>query len=195
MKPKFFADQLKFRSWLKKNHEKREELWVGFYKVNSGLPSLTWPESVDQALCFGWIDGLRKSIDDKSYMIRFTPRKPTSTWSAVNIKKVAKLKKDGLMRPAGLKAYQRRDEKNSGIYSFEQKKAAQLSKEYEAEFKKEKKAWAYYRDAAPSYRKQTTWWVMSAKKEETRRRRLGILIDHCEKESKIPQVDWKKKKK
>ena len=193
IKPKFFAKPELFRKWLDKNHEKKEELWVGFYKVASGLPSVTWSESVDQALCYGWIDGIRKSIDEKSYMIRFTPRKPKSIWSAVNIKKVGELSKQDLMQPAGLAAYEKCDEKNSKIYSFEQK-SVKLDKTYMIEFKKNKKAWKYYEASAPSYKKQTTWWVMSAKREDTRLRRLGILIEHSANEEKIPQVSWKKKK-
>ncbi len=193
MKAKFFAKPALFRKWLTKNHDGKKELWVGFYRVGTGRPSITWPQSVDEALCFGWIDGIRKSIDDKSYMIRFTPRKPKSIWSAVNIKKVAELTKNDLMQPAGIAAFEKRDQKKSEIYSFEQKNV-KLAKKYEKEFKKNKKAWNYYRDAAPSYRKQTIWWVMSAKREETRLRRLQILVDCSEKSEKIPQVSWKKKK-
>ncbi|NNE99016.1 MAG: bacteriocin-protection protein [Pyrinomonadaceae bacterium] len=193
MKPRFFAKPARFRKWLETNHDKKKELWVGFYKVGSGLPSMTWPQSVDEALCFGWIDGLRKSIDETAYMIRFTPRNPNSTWSAVNIKKVAKLTKNGLMMPPGIAAFEKRRERNSKIYSFEQENA-KLADEYVTAFKKSKKAWKYYRNAAPSYIKQTTWWVMSAKKEETRLRRLNILIEHSDRQEKIPQVSWKKKK-
>mgnify|MGYP001823862565 CR=1 FL=1 len=193
MKPRFFSDQNEFRSWLRKHHRKEKELWVGFYKVASGLPSMTWSESVDQALCYGWIDGLRKSIDEKSYMIRFTPRNPKSNWSDINIKKVAELTKKRLMRAAGLRAFEKLDKKKSRFYAFEQKNAA-LDKKYKSELKRNKKAWSYYQSAPPSYKKQVSWWIMSAKKEETRLRRLKILIAHCAKEAKIPQAEWKKKK-
>ncbi len=189
----FFSGQTEFRKWLDQNHNKKQELWVGYYKKATGLPSMTWSESVDEALCFGWIDGIRKSIDEKSYMIRFTPRNPKSTWSAVNIKKVAKLKKNGLMSLSGIKAFPKRDKKNSKIYSFERKNVTLASK-HESAFKQNKKAWSYFKLSAPSYKKQAIWWVMSAKKEETRQRRLGVLIHHSAKEDKIPQVDWKKKK-
>ena len=192
MKPKFFAKESLFRKWLDKNHYKKEELWVGYYKVASGLPSMTWSLSVDQALCYGWIDGIRKSVDEKSYMIRFTPRKPKSKWSAVNINKAAELIEKGLMQPTGIAAFERRDEKNSKIYSFAQK-SKKLGKKYELEFKKNKKARDYFEASAPSYKKLTTQWIVSAKKEETRLRRLRILIEHCAKEERIPQVDWKKK--
>jgi len=189
----FFSNQTKFRDWLKKNHDKKQELWVGYYKKASGLPSMTWSESVDEALCFGWIDGIRKSIDEVSYKIRFTPRNPKSAWSAVNIKKVAELTKLDLMQPTGIKAFEKRDEKNSNIYSFEQK-SVKLAKEYEQKFKKNKRAWSYFVSAAPSYKKVTTRWVMSAKKDETRLRRLNILIEHSRIQEKIPQVSLKKKK-
>ena len=193
MKPTFFSDQAAFRAWLKTNHKNKNELWVGFYKVKSGLPSMTWSESVDQALCYGWIDGLRKSIDEKSYMIRFTPRKAKSNWSAVNIKKIAKLKKARLMRKAGLDAFEKRDEKYSEIYAFEQQEVT-LDDEYLSKLKDSRAAWKYYENSPPSYQKQTTWWIMSAKREDTRERRLGILIKHSEMNEKIPQLDWKKKK-
>ena len=118
MKPKFFKSPATFHKWLAANHAKSKELWVGFYKKSSGKPSITWPESVDEALCFGWIDGIRKSIDEESYVIRFTPRKPVSVWSSVNIRNVEKLIKANRMQPAGLKAYQARKENRSGIYAY-----------------------------------------------------------------------------
>ena len=137
-KPIFFEDQDAFREWLKSHHKTDSEQWVGYYKKATGLPSMTWSESVDQALCYGWIDGLRKSIDDKSYKIRFTPRKPNSNWSDVNIKKVAELKKKRLMRAAGLKAFEKRKPAKSRVYAYENK-PTRLSKEYESEFKKQNK--------------------------------------------------------
>lgn len=192
MKAKFFSTQQKFRKWLKSNHENKEKLWVGYYKVATGLPSMTWSESVDQALCYGWIDGLRKSIDEKSYMIRFTPRRPNSTWSATNIKKVDELTEKGLMRPAGIKAAKNRSSKKSKLYSFEQKNV-KLGKNYEKKIRDNDKAWQFFSSLTPSAKKMSTWWVMSAKKEETRFRRLEILIKHSAKGEKLPQIDWKKK--
>jgi uncharacterized protein YdeI (YjbR/CyaY-like superfamily) len=194
MEPKFFAKQADFREWLKENHNTIEELWVGFYKRASGKPSITWPESVDEALCFGWIDGLRKSIDENSYKIRFTPRKPASHWSAKNINRVQELKALGLMQPAGLTAFGKRDEENSKQASYEQEKV-ELPLEYEGKIRASEKGWAYFQAATPSYRKQTAWWVMSAKKEETRLRRLHTLIDSSEKGEVIPPLKWTEKRK
>ncbi len=187
MKPKFFSDPLKFRKWLEENHSKKKELLVGFYKKSSGKPSITWPESVDQALCFGWIDGIRKSIDEESYSIRFTPRNPKSTWSAVNIKKVEELKKLGLMKPAGLAAYKKREDRNSKIYSFEQK-IIQFDSQYEKTFKKNKRAWNNFQLQPPYYRKTVTYWVMSAKQDETRLKRLDRLIKDSEAGLKIKEM-------
>lgn len=184
MKPKFFKSQEEFREWLREHHDKRGELIVGFYKVSSDKPSMTWPESVDQAICFGWIDGIRRKIDEESYSIRFTPRRPDSTWSKVNIAKVAKLKKEGLMRPAGLRAYEKRTEERSGTYSYEGK-APNFSKEFRDEFRKNKKAWEHYRAQPPYARKMSEKWVMSAKMEKTRERRLAKVIDACEKGEKL----------
>ncbi|MBL7996049.1 YdeI/OmpD-associated family protein [bacterium] len=175
MKPIFFSSEPEFRKWLEKNHNTAQELWVGYYKRNSGIPSITWPESVDEALCYGWIDGIRKSVDEKSYMIRFTPRRPKSNWSAVNIKRVAELTKLGLMKPAGIAAFDRRNEKNSEVYSFE-RKAVKLNKKYEALFRKYTKAWKYFSAQPPSYKKTAMWWVMSAKQEATQMKRLLQLI-------------------
>lgn len=187
MNPKFFPDQQKFRQWLEKNHQKKDELLVGFHKVSSGKPSMTWPESVDQAICFGWIDGIRRSINESSYSIRFTPRKPGSTWSAVNIKKVEKLKKLGLMAPAGLEAYARRQESNSVIYSFEQENVG-FAGEYAKIFRRNKKAWENFISMAPYYRKVVTHWVMSAKREETQLKRLNTLIEDSARGVKIKEM-------
>ena len=172
----FFPTQAKFRSWLEKHHKKETELIVGFYKVDSGKPSMTWSQSVDQALCFGWIDGIRKSIDEESYCIRFTPRKPTSIWSTININKVEELRKAGLMTPAGQKAYDLRSETKSGIYSHENE-PAKLTPAFEKQFKKEKTAWAFFQAQAPSYKKVMIHWIMSAKQEKTRLSRLEKTID------------------
>jgi uncharacterized protein YdeI (YjbR/CyaY-like superfamily) len=173
--PIFFENQTELRKWFEENHEKTNELWVGYFKIHSGKPSLTWSESVDQALCFGWIDGIRKSIDESRYVIRFTPRKAKSIWSLININKVEKLKKLGLIKPAGLAIYEKREHKNSGIYSFE-KEPIQLDIEYEKEFHKNKTAWNYFNSQVPSYKKPAIYWVMSAKQETTRLKRLAILI-------------------
>ena len=183
----FFKKSEDFRKWLQKNHNKEKELLVGFYKKSSGKPSITWPESVDQALCFGWIDGIRRSIDEESYSIRFTPRNPKSTWSAVNIKKVEELKKLGQMRPAGLAAYKKREDKNSKIYSFEQK-IVKFDNDFEKIFKKNKTAWNNFQSQPPYYKKTVTHWVMSAKQEETRLKRLNRLIKDSEAGLKIKEM-------
>jgi uncharacterized protein YdeI (YjbR/CyaY-like superfamily) len=172
---RFFASQHEFRKWLEKNHDKKSELVVGFYKVGSRKPSMTWSESVDQALCFGWIDGVRKSLDDESYVIRFTPRRPKSIWSAININKVEDLNAKGLMHPAGLRAFERREEKRSAIYSYE-KQAEQLSTELAQRFRKEKEAWTFFQEQPKGYRRVCVHYVMSAKQEKTRISRLEKLI-------------------
>lgn len=179
MTPLFFSNQNEFRTWLENNHLKETELYVGFYKVNSGIPSMTWSQSVDQALCFGWIDGVRHSIDKDSYKIRFTPRKKGSIWSAVNLKKVENLIEQGLMQPAGLEIYNNRTESKSKIYSFENEEV-KFSPEFEKRFKENKAAWEYFQSLAPTYRKPSSNWVMSAKQEATRLKRLNELIADCE---------------
>jgi uncharacterized protein YdeI (YjbR/CyaY-like superfamily) len=177
MKATFFATPADFRRWLEKNHDKVPELLVGFYKKGSGKPSITWPESVDEALCFGWIDGIRRTIDDESYSIRFTPRRARSVWSNVNTKRVAELTKQGRMHAAGLAAFKARDPKRSGIYSFEQREKDQkLGATYAAKFKANKKAWAFFQAQPPGYQRLASLWVMSAKKEDTKLRRLAVLI-------------------
>lgn len=175
----FFTVAKAFRKWLQKNHKKETELLVGFYKVGSDKPSMTWPESVDQALCFGWIDGVRKSIDAERYFIRFTPRKSTSIWSAVNIKKIEILNKAGLMTSEGLRAFSFRTEKNSKIYSYE-KEEVTLDSKYEKLFKKNKVAWDFFTNQAPSYKKVMTHWIMNAKQEATRILRLKKTIFESE---------------
>lgn len=162
------------------------ELWIGFYKKSSGKASITWPESVDAALCFGWIDGVRKSIDEDSYMIRFTPRKTRSTWSSVNIKRAKELLEVGLMQPAGLNAFQARQENRSGIYSYEQR-GVDLPDQYGKLLKKNSGAWKFFQAQSPSYKKAANWWVLSAKKEETRVKRLEKLIDDSSHGRTIPQ--------
>jgi uncharacterized protein YdeI (YjbR/CyaY-like superfamily) len=177
---RFFATPADFRKWLKIHHENTRELWVGFYKKGSGWPSITWPESVDEALCVGWIDGLRKTIDAESYKIRFTPRKATSTWSAINIGRVQELARLGRMRPAGVKAFTLRREERSGIYSYENRKSAMLGEAAAKRFRSHRKAWSFFQDQPASYRQTLIWWVVSAKKEETRKQRLTKLIAQSE---------------
>jgi uncharacterized protein YdeI (YjbR/CyaY-like superfamily) len=178
-KPTFFKAPGDFRRWLEKNHAKVPELWVGFHKKGTGRPSITWPEAVDEALCFGWIDGVRYRIDEISYRIRFTPRRAKSIWSNVNVKRVAGLKKLGRMAPAGLAAFAKADPKKSGIYAYERRNP-KLGAAREKSFKANKEAWAFFKAQAPWYRRTVTHWVVSAKQEETRQRRLAALIANCE---------------
>jgi uncharacterized protein YdeI (YjbR/CyaY-like superfamily) len=177
VRPTFFATPADFRAWFEENHERASELMVGFHKKATGRPSITWPEAVDEALCFGWIDGIRRSLGDESYMIRFTPRKPRSTWSAVNIARAKELIAEGRMRPAGLAAYEARSDDRSAIYSYEQRHTAKLAPDQEREFRSNERAWAFFEAQPPSYRKTALWWVVSAKREETRARRLRTLVE------------------
>lgn len=189
VQPTFFASQSDFRKWLEGNHNKKTELFVGFYKVNSGKPSMTWSQAVDQAICFGWIDGVRKSIDQDVYFIRFTPRKPTSIWSSVNIKKVEELSNQGLMQPAGLASFAFRKEHKSRIYAYE-KEAIILSAGFEEKFKENKKAWAFFQSLPPSYHKSAINWVMTGKQEATRVKRLEELIKDSEAGRKIKRLSY-----
>ncbi len=193
MKIKYFVTQSALRKWYEKNFDKEDELWLGFYKKGTGKPSVTWPESVDEALCFGWIDGIRKSIDEERYMIRFTPRRKGSIWSAVNRKKIKELNKAGLVKPSGLTAFKQLDEKRSRIYSFEQGKV-QISEQYENQIKANKKAWGYFQNLPPSAKRPSIWYVMSAKREDTREKRLELLIKCSEQGKRIPQLDITRKK-
>lgn len=179
MKPMFFPDQKDFRKWLSENYNKENELLVGFYKVASGKPSITWSESVDQALCFGWIDGIRKSIDSESYSIRFTPRRPKSIWSNVNIKKVAELTAQGLMQEAGIKAFEKKDDSRSQIYAYENSIMV-LDKKLEDEFQKNEKAWDFFQKQAPSYKKRMINWIMVSKQEATKLKRFNSLVSKSE---------------
>lgn len=188
MKPTFFATPAEWRSWLEKHHTQESELLVGFHKRDSGRPSITWPESVDQALCFGWIDGVRRRVDDDSYTIRFTPRKTGSTWSSVNIKRVEELTARGLMKPSGLKAFEARSGEKSGIYAYEQKDRPTLSAGYEKTLKANKKAWSFFQAQAPWYQRTAIHWVMSAKKEETRLKRLNTLVEDSENGRTLKQL-------
>jgi uncharacterized protein YdeI (YjbR/CyaY-like superfamily) len=187
-KPTFFKTAADFRIWLAKYHSSATELWVGYYKKDSGKPSITYSESVDQALCFGWIDGLRHPIDDVSYKIRFTPRKPRSIWSTININKVAGLTRNGLMQPAGVKAFEARTEDRSEIYSFEKKRKQHLDPTFQKKLKANKKALAFFASQIPSYRRTVTHWIMSAKQQETRERRLAQLIADSEKGLWVPPM-------
>jgi uncharacterized protein YdeI (YjbR/CyaY-like superfamily) len=191
MKIVFFPTQKHLRKWFEKNHKKQKELFVGYYKVSTGKPTVSWSQSVDEALCFGWIDGIRKSIDEESYCNRFTPRKPTSNWSAINIKKVEELTKLGLMKPEGLHAFSLRKENKSKIYSYENSAVA-FEKSFEKKFKANKQAWKYFKSTAPSYQKITTRWVMSAKQEVTRIKRLEELIRDCAIGKKIKAMNYGK---
>jgi uncharacterized protein YdeI (YjbR/CyaY-like superfamily) len=175
--PRFFRNAAEWRKWLAKNHAKADELWVGFHKKATGKPSMTWAESVDEALCFGWIDGIRKRVGDESYKIRFTPRRPGSNWSLVNTRRVAELTELGRMRPAGQKAFAARKEKRSGVYAYEQRKSAALEPKQDRRFRANKAAWEFFRSQPPSYRQLAIWWVISAKRDETRERRLATLIE------------------
>jgi uncharacterized protein YdeI (YjbR/CyaY-like superfamily) len=172
----FFATQAACYTWLEEHHTSARELWVGYYKKDSGRPSITWPESVDVALCFGWIDGIRKSIDAQRYRIRFTPRKPDSNWSTVNVARVAALTAEGRMRPAGLLAFERRRSDRTAIYSYEQRHEAVFSTEFEEQFRSAEAAWAFFTARPPSYRQAAIRWVMNAKKAETQQKRLDALI-------------------
>ncbi len=176
MEPTFFATPEEFQAWFAANAATANELLVGFHKKGSGLPSITWPEAVDEALCVGWIDGVRKGRDATSYTIRFTPRKPRSIWSAVNIARVAALTAEGRMGPAGLAAFAARAAERSAIYAYEQPEDATLTTEEEALFRAEPGAWDFFIAQRPSYRRPALWWVVSAKRPETRARRLATLI-------------------
>ena len=175
--PRFFATPARFRAWLERHHTDTAELWVGFHKRDSGKASITWPESVDEALCFGWIDGVRKSLGDTSYVIRFTPRRVTSKWSTVNTRRIAELIEEGRVSPAGIAAFERRRAENSGVYSYEQRHQMKLEPALERRFRAHRSAWRYFASEAPWYRRTATFFVMSAKRDETRQRRLGVLIE------------------
>lgn len=183
----FFATPDDFRRWLAENHLVKTELWVGYYKVGTGIPSITWPESVDEALCFGWIDGIRYRIDDQRYKIRFTPRRADSVWSAVNIGRVQAMIEAGKMTPAGLKAYEARTENKSGIYTYEQR-SVELPEPYMSMLEENEPAWEFYQRQTESYRKSAFWWVVSAKREETRLKRVEEIISHCAQGKLVPAI-------
>ncbi len=175
MKPRFFKSRADFRTWLEDHHGTERELWVGFYKKGSGKNGLTYPDAVDEALCVGWIDGIKKRVDDVSFMHRFTPRTRRSSWSLANTKRIAALTKLGLMTAAGLEVFRDRDRNRSGIYLYEQV-TQPLGPEYERKFKADARAWTFFQAQPPGYRRLTTMWIMTAKKEETRLKRLDVII-------------------
>lgn len=177
MRPVFFATPEELGAWLEEHHETASELWVGFYKKGSGKPTITWPEAVEEALRFGWIDGVRRSLGEDSYTNRFTPRKPTSNWSLINVAKVEELKRRGLMAPAGLRAYELRTPERTGVYSSERAKAAVLPAAFDERLRANPAAAEWFDGRPPSYRKTAIHWVISAKREETRMRRMQQLID------------------
>lgn len=182
--PVFFTSKNDFAAWFAENPA-ATELSVGYYRKSTKQPSITWSESVDVALCYGWIDGVRKSIDNQSYKIRFTPRKINSVWSAVNVKKVQEFIPLGLMKPAGLHVYNNRKD-TKGYTSADRN--VPLSPDFEAQIKANQAAWDFLNALAPSYRRDSIWWVMSAKREDTRLKRLGILIESCQAGMKIPSM-------
>jgi uncharacterized protein YdeI (YjbR/CyaY-like superfamily) len=184
----FFETPAEWRAWLAEHHETETEVEVGFRKRATGLPSMTWSEAVDEALCFGWIDGVRHSVDETSYRNRFTPRRPGSSWSRVNIAKVEALTEQGRMQPAGVAAFEARTDARSGVYSFEQERPAELAAEYEATLRADPAAWADFEARPPSYRRQVAHWIMSARREETRERRLAKLIESSAQGRPVPPL-------
>jgi uncharacterized protein YdeI (YjbR/CyaY-like superfamily) len=188
MKPVFFADREAFRAWLDEHHATASELWMGLYKQGSGRPSITWPEAVDEALRFGWIDSVRQRIDDESYMNRFTPRKPTSNWSAVNVRRVEELTKQRRMRAAGLKAFRERRVDKTATYSYEQRREAKLDPAQDRRFRSKQEAWEWFQTQPKGYRTTAVYWVMSAKRSETRERRLTTLIEDSENGRRVPPL-------
>jgi uncharacterized protein YdeI (YjbR/CyaY-like superfamily) len=194
MEPIFFQNTETLRKWYEENHLKTSELLVGFYKTVTQKATITWSESVDEALCFGWIDGIRRSIDGESYCIRFTPRKPGSNWSAVNIEKTENLIRSGRMMEAGLAAYSKRKDNKSRIYSYETDKEFRLPEEMADEFMKNTSAWQFFQSQSHSYRKITIRWLLSARQEATQQKRLAELISSSEAGDWIKAMRWGKKK-
>jgi uncharacterized protein YdeI (YjbR/CyaY-like superfamily) len=184
-KLRFFRSGAELRRWLERNHDKAQELWIGFYRKDSGKGGITYAEALDEALCYGWIDGIRKKIDDLSFTNRFTPRKKNSIWSNVNIRHVARLTQEGRMMPPGLAAYNAKDEKRAGVYSFE-RETADFEPAMKKEFRKNAKAWKFFESQPPYYRRMAAWYVISAKKDETRSKRLSELIACSAKHTRLP---------
>jgi uncharacterized protein YdeI (YjbR/CyaY-like superfamily) len=187
MRPRYFKTPADLRAWFKEHHETEGELHLGYYKKGFGKPSVTWPESVDQALCFGWIDGVRRSIDEERYVIRFTPRKGTSIWSAVNTRRATELGALGLMRPAGLRAFSLRDEKRTAIYAYE-RETATLPPAFARQLEASRAASRFFQAQPPGYRRIAIHWVISAKRDETREGRLRTLIEHSAADRRLPQL-------
>lgn len=192
MKPKFFSTPDEFREWLEQNHDTSSELLIGFHKKSSGKQSITYPEALDEALCFGWIDGVRKKLNETSYVQRFTPRKPNSIWSLINVRHVERLKQDGRMHASGLAAYDRRNPKRTGVYSFENR-PRQLSPAYDKRFRANKRAWEFFEEQPPYYKKLMIFRIMEAKKEETQSRRLEQLIEISAKGERLGLPSTKQK--
>ena len=188
MEPHFFATPGEFRAWLEQHHADQTEVVVGFYKKATGRPTMAWTDAVREALCFGWIDGIRRSIDAESYSNRFTPRKPSSNWSAVNVRHVEELSREGRMTPAGLAAFEARAPARTGVYSYEQRHEARLDQAQEEQFRSNPGAWEFFRSQPPGYRQTAIYWVVSAKREETRARRLAALIDDSAHGRRIAQL-------
>ena len=185
--PQFFRTQAEFRRWLERHHASVTELWIGFWKKTSGKAGLSYDEAVEEALCFGWIDGLVRGRDAESFIQRFTPRGPRSTWSAINLRKVEALRKAGRMAPAGLEAHAKRDPKRANLYSFENRHVV-LSPAFTKRFKARKDAWTFFEAQPPGYRRIAAFWVMSAKLEETRERRFAQLVADSQKGERIPSL-------
>ena len=183
---RFFSSSAEFRKWLEKNHAEAAEIWIGFYRKDSAKGGITYHEALDEALCFGWIDGIRKKLDDVSFTNRFTPRKPKSIWSNVNVAHVERLTREGKMRPAGIAAFEAKSASRTGIYTFERDQP-QLEPEMKRRFQDNKAAWKYFESAPPYYRRLATGWVTSAKREETRERRLAELIECSARATRLPQ--------
>ena len=191
--PRFFSGAAEFRTWLTTHHDSASELVVGFHRVNTGTPCMTWTEAVREALCFGWIDGIVKRIDDSTYSRRFTPRKARSTWSAVNVRHAQELIDAGRMEPAGLAAFAARTDGRSGVYSFEQPRL-ELPEPYAGALREATGAQAFWESLPASYRQAAAWWVISAKQPATRERRTATLIQHCAQHKRLPQfVDPRKR--
>lgn len=193
-RPVHFATAAAFRAWLAKNHASAEELWIGFYKKSTKKQGATYAEALDEALSYGWIDGVRYSVNEMSYKIRFTPRKPKSVWSLVNVRHVERLKKAGRMSQPGLKVYKAREQHRTGIYAFEQKRAG-LSEKYKRIFRANRAAWRFFSSQAPWYQRTAGFWVSSAKMEETRQRRLAELMADSEKGKRIDRLNYPKTKR
>jgi uncharacterized protein YdeI (YjbR/CyaY-like superfamily) len=195
VKPKYFRDPGELRAWLTEHHERAGELLIGFHKTHTGKASVTWKQVVDEVLCFGWIDGVRRSIDEDRWTIRITPRKPGSIWSAINVRRMGELIERGLVAAAGRRAFDARDDAKTRLYSYEQQRQSALEPAQAKAFRARREAWAYYRAQRPSYQRASTWWVVSAKQEATRARRLSSLIEACAKGEWLPQFRWAKKGK